>query len=187
VSGRGYGGPANGLYEPFRPGNAVAEVHGARREGRIGPLAEQFRLRLLASDTTPDYLRDASYTDAIMAYCRALAIVKLLWDWLDGQDIETAMTDLTTEEEDEERSYSRSGDEGGSRRRTKRRTVSKHVSSVLDQLHKHETRAMTLRGQLGLTPLSRARMSRDVTAAKFDLARAIAELEDAPRKEDADA
>lgn len=171
---------AHGLYEPFAAGNEVSLVHGARSERHIGPLAAQYTEELLASPATPDYLQDPSYAGAVQAYCWTLAICVLLREWLSRQDIDAAMTDQTTLDEDEERRYTKDPGEdterGGSRRRTTRRSVSRHVSSVLDQIHKHETRAITLRRELGLTPLSRARLGRDLTAAKFDLAKAIAEL-----------
>jgi hypothetical protein len=100
-----------------------------------------------------------------------------MWDWFEAHDIDVAMADITDEQEEENRSYSKGDDEdGGNKRRTTRSTRTRHVSSVLDQLHKHETRAMTLRARLGLDPLSRARLGRDLTAARFDLAKAIAEL-----------
>ena len=167
----------NKLREPFKPGNEVAVTHGASSPRRAGELARQFQARMMASEDTPAYLQDPSYGEAIAAYCRSLAIVALLWAWFEAQDIDVAMADVTTEDETEVRAYSREGDgDGGNRRRTARKSTSRHVSSVLDQLHKHETRAMTLRARLGLDPLSRARLGRDLTAARFDLAKAIAEL-----------
>ncbi len=42
---------------------------------------------------------------------------------------------------------------------------------ALDALHRFERLAADARSRLGLDPLSRARLGRDVTAAKFDLAR----------------
>lgn len=177
---------ANGLQPwqrpPFQPGHELSKVHGANSPRSVGALAEAFFTRLMSLESTPGYLQDPSYEDAIMAYCRACAIVKLLWDWADKQDIETAMTDLTTEDEEETRSYAKdAGDERGSKRKTARRSTSRHVSSVLEQLHKHETRAIKLRASLGLDPLARMKMQRDVAGAKFDLAQAIAALGEAER------
>jgi hypothetical protein len=167
----------NYSWEPFKPGHEVNLTHGARTK-RPDVLAEQFYLRLMADESTPAYLHDPSYEEAIRAYCRSLAIVRLLWDWFDRQDIDVAMADVSQEDEDEERAYTRDedGEGGGSRRRTTRRTIGRHVASVLDQLHRHETRAMSLRTKLGLDPLARTKMQRDVAGTKFDLARAIAEL-----------
>ena len=141
------------------------------------------------SESTPGYLlSDKSYGPVIESYCRCLAVLTLLWAWFDEQDIASAMTDQTTEDEDEERTYAREGgedeDDGerrGSKRRTRRRTVSGHVTSVLSELYRWEGRAITLRGRMGLDPLSRAKIGRDVAASKFDLAAAIAEIERAER------
>ena len=161
---------------PFEPGNTLAVTHGATSPRTMGAVAEAFRSRLMAAESTPPYLHDPSYEDAIMAYCRACAIVKLLWDWADKQGIDVLMADETDETEDEERAYTKASDDAGSKRRTTRRTRSRHVSSVLEQIHKHENRAIKLRNALGLDPLARARLGRDVAAQKFDLAQAIAEL-----------
>lgn len=81
----------------------------------------------------------------------------LLWDWLAAQDVEDALSDVTTTEEAEER---RKG-------RTTRRTVSRRVVSVLDQLHRAESRAASLRGKLGLDPASAARLAKDLSATRW--------------------
>jgi hypothetical protein len=166
---------------PFEPGNTLAMTHGADSK-RADVVAEHFYTRLMAAESTPQWLQDPSYEDAIRAYCRTLALIKLLWDWCAAQDIETAMTDLTTEDETEVRTYGSDRESGeqdgkkGSKRKTARRTTSRHVGSVLSRLDRLETRAMHLRSSLGLDPRSRAQIGRDVTAARFDLAQAIAAL-----------
>lgn len=168
MSGPGKGGRRGYSWPPFEPGHELSTVTGAHSERRVGPLAEAIAAALLEADTTPAYVRDPSYAAAVRAYSRSEAVVSLLWDYLAGQDIEAALTDVTRSEESEERSKGR----------TARRGVSRRVASVLDQLHRAETRANTMRRELGLTPMARFRMGRDVTAAQFDLARAIAELDD---------
>jgi hypothetical protein len=48
----------------------------------------------------------------------------------------------------------------------------------LNDLHRFEKRAADGRSRLGLDPLSRARLGRDVTATKLDLAALMARLDD---------
>lgn len=157
---RGYRWPDAG------PGNELATVHGANSERRIAPLADQIAASLLSDPDTPPYLQEPSYAAVIRAWSRAEAVVSLLWDWLAEQDIGTALADTTTTDEDERRSRSKS----------RRHTTSRHVESVLTQLHRHETRAMNLRSRLGMDPLSRARLGKDIAGQRLDLARLFAEI-----------
>jgi hypothetical protein len=90
-----------------------------------------------------------------------------------GAGVEAALTEVTEGEESEERS------EGGLK--AKRQMKSRRVASVVEQLHKHEVRAMQLRARLGLDPLSRARLGKDVASQKLDLARLWAEEDRAVR------
>lgn len=148
-------------------GNELALVHGAYSERRIAPLAEQIATSLLSHPGTPPYLREPSYQPVVRAWSRAEAVVTALWDWLAAQDIETALADTTATDEAEHRTQGKAT----------RRTTSRHVESVLTQLHRHEVRAMNLRSRLGLDPLSRARLGRDIGAARLDLAQVYAEMQ----------
>jgi hypothetical protein len=167
-------GPARNYSWPAaEPGNQLATVHGARSERRIAPLADQIASSLLSHPDTPPYLREPSYAPAVRAWSRAEAVVSLMWDWLAEQDLDTALADTTTTDEAERTSRGKSS----------RRTTSRHVESVLTQLHRHEVRAANLRSRLGLDPLSRARLGKDVASQKFDLARLFAEMQ-ATREKD---
>jgi hypothetical protein len=174
--------PARGYtWEPFQKGNEVALTHGADTK-RPDHLADLYFARFLEDESTPAYLRDWSYAEAIRAYCRTLAMIKLMWDFAAAQGIEVAMVDKSTEDETEIRTYDKVGDgdqggKGGSRRKTARRTVSDHVTSVLSRLDRLETRAMQQRIGLGLDPRSRAALGRDVASQRFDLAQTIAALD----------
>lgn len=159
---RGYSWP------PFEPGNEVATRHGANSERRVGPLAEQLAAALLADQNTPSYIREPSYMSVVRAWSRAEAVVELLWRWLEQHDLDAALTDLTETDEDTEMTKGSAS----------KRTTSRHVESVLTQLHRHEVRAMNLRSRLGLDPLSRARLGKDVAAQRVDLARMFAEMQE---------
>jgi len=166
-------GDARGYsWSPFEAGNSAAEVHGARSERRVDVVAERIAAELLADESTPDHLRRAEFGGALRAYCRAEAVVALLWGWLAEQDLGEAMADVTRSAETEE---SRKG-------RTTRRSVSKRVESVLTQLHRAESRSNSLRRELGLTPAAAGRLARDLSASRWyqgssPLDRRLAEIE----------
>jgi hypothetical protein len=166
--GTGHGGDARGYsWPPFEPGNEVATVHGAYSERRIAPLADQIAVSLLADDSTPQYIKEPSYSATVRAWSRAEATVQLLWNWLAEHDLDAALTDVTETDEDAELSKGAAS----------KHTTSRHIESVLTQLHRHEVRAANLRSRLGLDPLSRARLGKDVAAQHVDLARMFAELQ----------
>ena len=88
-----------------------------------------------------------------------------MWRWLDSVDTETALGDVTESEETEERDGTK----------VRRKSTTKHVESVLTQLHRHEVRALNLATQLGLTPVSRARLPRGFGSGQPDLVKLMAE------------
>ena len=92
-NGKGHGGPARGYkWPPFAPGNTVAQVHGARSERSVAPLAEKIATGLLAHDECPAYLLEPVYAPVIAAWSRAEAVVQLLWEFLAGLDAEKALS-----------------------------------------------------------------------------------------------
>jgi hypothetical protein len=158
AKGKGRGGSARGYsWPPFAAGNTAALVHGARSERSVAPLAEKIAAGLLTHASCPDYLQEPAYAPVVAAWSRAEAVTQLLWQYLDGMDAETALTETIAGEEDETHG------EGGS---ITRRSASKRVMSVLGELHRSETRAMNLRGRLGLDPLSRAKIAKDIGLAQ---------------------
>jgi hypothetical protein len=155
-----------GQRAPFAEGNQVAVTHGAESERSVAPLAQRIETALLEDADTPDYLRAPSYLPAVRAWARAEAVASLLWGFLAGQDAQAALTETITGEETEE----------SSKGTVKRRSVSRRVVSVLSELHRAETRAMNLRGRLGLDPLSRAKIMKDLGIARQAGGDAIAKL-----------
>lgn len=155
------------------PGNKLRLTHGASDPERVGPLAEQFMTSLLEDPDTDDYLRKPVMRHEVLAWAWAEAQVTLMRAWMDADSISTAMTELTTTEETE-------ADEG--RGTVRRVSASRKVSSLMSELHKAEVRAANRRKELGLTPLARARLGKDIANAQFDLARYFAELDAAEGK-----
>lgn len=161
-------GPARGYrWKDATPGNELALKHGANSERHVAPLAAQIAASLLDHPETPAYLREPSYAPVVRAWSRAEAVVTLLWDWLDEHDLDAALADLTETDESDKHTKGSSS----------KHTLSRHVESVLTQLHRHEVRAMNLRSRLGLDPLSRARLGKDVASQRLDLAMLFAEMQ----------
>jgi hypothetical protein len=155
------------------PGNKVRLTHGARDPEKVAPIAEQFMTALLEDPETDDYLRKPVMRHEVLAWAWAEAQVTLMRAWLDSDGISAAMTELTTSEETE-------ADSGGGTIR--RVSASRKVSSLMSELHKAEVRAANRRKELGLTPLSRARLGKDIASSTFDLAKYFAEMDAAEKK-----
>jgi hypothetical protein len=146
--------------------NAPTTTHGARSPRRVKPLAKRLRRALLAAEDCPQYLKDPMWGPAIDAWAFTEARVRLLREWIADKDFIAAIEETTDEEE--ETAFA-----GGKSRRV---SHSRHVRSAADELHRAETLAATLRARLGLDPVARARLGRDVSqAGAFDLARFLAE------------
>lgn len=159
-------------HPPFAPGNRVGELHGARSERRIAPLAVEVERAARADPSWPSYLDDAGYASAVAAWARAEAIVSLLWSWLAEQDLDAAVASTTEQHTDTETTE----EAGGLASRTRSRSSSRHVDSALSQLDRWERAAAKQRQRLGLDPLSRARLGRDVASAQHDLSSYLSNL-----------
>lgn len=159
--------PARGYtWDPFRAGNTAAEVHGANSERRVAPLAAEIERDARALPSWPEYLDEPTYAPAVAAWCRAEAIVELLWRWLAEQDPLDALASTSESTTDVEEFR------GGSRSRT----TGRQVESVLAQLAKWEAAAARQRQRLGLDPMSRARLGRDHAAARVDVVEVLTRL-----------
>jgi hypothetical protein len=145
----------------------VSLHHGAYSERRITPRAAQIVAEARSSGAWPSYLDERQDAAAVIAWGRAEAVCALLVDYLSEQGgIEAALTE--TEQVESRMTTTNKGQ----RTTTKgRRTL-----AALDLLRRYEGHAARLRDQLGLTPLARARLGKDVAATSFDMARTMAAL-----------
>lgn len=139
-----------GQRPPFLPGNTVAEQHGVHSPRKVDPLARELVQQLLA-DETAAHVRLPAYRPAVWAWARTEAQAQLLSEYL-------------------AKAGAAAGDGVGDLDNDRVRTA------YLLQ-HRVETRAASLRRGLGLDPLSRARLGKDVAAGQLDTARLMAELE----------
>lgn len=149
-----------GQRPPFAPGNQLSRGnpgpvrHGAHAPRYINPLVQELVGSVL-SDAAVAHAHAPAYRHALYAWARAEAQVVLLTEYLAkaGERTEDGVGNLKAEE----------------------------VRSAYLLLHRAEGRATTQRTRLGLDPLSRARLGKDVAAGQLDAARLMAELEERDR------
>lgn len=157
MSGTGQAGKRGYSWPPFTDGNHAAELSGARSPRRVGPLAAEIRARLLGHPDCPPHLHRPEFSSAVDAFCWADARCRLQRAWIDEQDLDAALADVTTTTEDERRS--KSG--------TSRVSTSRRVTSAFEALRKWESHAVNCRKQLGLDPLSAARVAKELGQARY--------------------
>lgn len=151
ANGPGRGGEAKGTREPFAPGNEVARKHGAYSPRKVDPLARELVDHVLAVADVEGlpWLNQASHGPALWAWARAEVRVQLLTEWLEAQSADGNAGGLL--------------DDDG------------EVRSAAMFLDRCEKEAAGARSRLGLDPLARARLGRDVAAQNLDLARVWAQ------------
>lgn len=159
---------------PFEAGHTVTLRHGAYSSRTVEPLAEEIEQAARTSSSWPPYLDDPSYLLAVRAWASAEAVAELLRRHLAGQDFTEALADVTEEE----------STETATKGRTTRRSTSRRVRSALELLDRAESRAANHRARLGLDPLSRARLGRDVTSARSDLVQILTAQREARERGD---
>ena len=162
--------PARGYsWEPFQPGHTRSVTSGIHSERMLMPRAEAILLQAKADPSWPHYLNEPVYAAAVSAWARAEAAVQLYTEYLEGQTPEewsTEVTDLAEATEGD-------GDRGGSSTRTSR---SRKRMASLEMWRKLEQHASQMRTKLGLDPLARARLGRDVASQQADMAQVMAQL-----------
>ncbi len=135
---------------PFAPGNTLAAKHHGYSPRKVEPLAAELVEGLLA-DPAAGHAHAPHYRPAVWAWARAEAQVQLLTEYL-------------------AKAGEASGDGVGDLEQD-------GIRSAYLLLHRAEARATTGRTRLGLDPVSRARLGKDVAAGQLDTARLMAELE----------
>jgi hypothetical protein len=126
-------------HAPFEPGNTVAEQHGAFSPRKVDPLAREIRDQVLVDEQLA-YLRAPRWQPAVWSWCQVEAQLQLLTEYLNarGKEAGDGVGNL-----DEDR-----------------------VRSAYLLQHRARAHADRLRGQLGLTPVSWARLMKDGNVAR---------------------
>jgi hypothetical protein len=135
-----------GQRPPFQPGHELSVQHGAYSPRKVDPIADEL-VRLVLADPDVPYLRAAAYRPALIAWARAEAQVQLLSEYLEKA---AAATDDGVGDLDLER-----------------------VRTAYLLLHRAEVRASSGRQRLGLDPLSRAKLGKDVAIGSAVAGRAL--------------
>lgn len=143
---------------PFRPGHTLSLKHGAYSPRRVEPLAEELVESTLAA---------AADRGSVTAYLSEPSYRPSLWAWARAEAKVQLLTEWLMD---------RGGDldEDG------------EVRSAAALLERVERRAVTLRARLGLDPLSRAKLGRDVAAGSLSVAQLMSMLGDDPGDEEGD-
>jgi hypothetical protein len=142
--------PARGYsWPPFQPGHELSTTHGAWSDRKVAPLAQA----LLA-----EVLEQAAATGSPTSYLADVSYrpALLAWARLEARIelLHVWLADRTDLD-----------DEG-------------EVRPAADLLTRLEGQALKARERLGMDPLSRARLGRDVAAGQIDLAKLLAALGD---------
>ena len=146
-------GPARGYsWPPFEAGNSASLAHGARSPRKVAALAEQIESQARASESWPKWLDDPSYEPAVRSWAWAESVCQLLREYLAELDVGAMLTERASEDVDEQRTKGR----------TRRRTSAQRHHSALEMSRRWESIAAGRRKDIGLDPISRAKLGRDV-------------------------
>jgi hypothetical protein len=151
---RGYSWPpfekGNTIGVRFEPGNEMGVRHGAYLPRKVDPLAESIIAPVLAA---------AGVEGSSTSYLTDASYRPTLWAWARTEARIQLVSEWLLDRGSE---LDKDGDAVG-------------AANLLNRL---EARAESLRSKLGLDPLSRARLGRDVAAGRVDMAKLMAEVAD---------
>jgi hypothetical protein len=130
-------GPARGYsWPPFQPGHTMSVVHGAWSERAVGPRADAIATAVLEDADFPDHVRSPVFRMSLAAWARAEAVASLLYDYLVTLGPEAMMTPRLA----------------GTR-------------APADLWRAADAHAAKLRSELGLSPVSYAKIAKDLGLA----------------------
>jgi hypothetical protein len=165
----GKGAAAGYSWEPFQPGHMLSVKSGIYSARLLTPRAEEILLRERAKPTWPAYLEEPVYERAVRAWARAEAMLELYTEYVEQQTAEAMSTEFGEAEED----ITGDGEKGGS---STRRSRTRKTGPSLELWRKLDAAASMHRTKLGLDPMSRARLGRDVASSQADMAQVMAQL-----------
>lgn len=147
--------PRGYSWEPFQPGHTLSLHHGAYSPRKVDPLAAELAGQVVAL---------AEQEGSSTTYLTEPSYRASVWAWARAEAKVQLLTEWLMDRTDLD-------DEG-------------EVRPAAELLEKVERRAESLRARLGLEPLSRARLGRDVAAGSVDVARLMAALAKAQEVDD---
>jgi hypothetical protein len=135
---------------PFEPGNTVGMRHGAWSPRKVEPLAAEIVERMLVN---------ANEDGSPVAYLADPSYLLTIWALGRTEARIQVVSEWLLD-------------------RGSELDVDGDAVGAANLLNKLEARAESLRSKLGLDPLSRARLGRDVSATRVDMAKLMADLDD---------
>lgn len=149
---------APGNEHAVAPGNDTAVQHGAYSQRKVGDVAAEVLDEWRAGDDWPPQLDAARFGNAVRAAAWAEATCRLLRSYIAERE---SITDLLVEGTTAETSTT----EVVSDKKTWTRSAGKRVHSAVALLERWEATAARRRAELGLTPASETKLSRNVAMA----------------------
>jgi hypothetical protein len=131
----------------FQPGNTLTVVHGARSERAIVPRAQALMTAVLEDADCPEYVRSAMFRFTLTAWARAEAIASLMYEYLTGLDPEQMITPKKVA-----------------------------TKAPIDLWRIADGHAARLRAELGLSPVSYARIAKDLGLAGKSAEEALGQM-----------
>lgn len=153
---------------PFEPGNELAVSHGAYSSKKLAPLAAEIEAQARSMPDWPPHLVGSTrYDPEVQAWAWAEATCVRLRDYLAEQDpLEWLSETIDTDEQETQVSQS-------SKRRV---SHTRRTTAALEMLRRWETTAGNRREKLGLTPVTAARLARDLMAARHSAGPSLSDL-----------
>ena len=140
-------------YAPFEPGNGVAVTHGAHSPARVAAEAERVLEEMIPAGA-PDYLRQPMFGPAVRLAATRVAQAEMVARYVDSIGVEAAME-----------------------------PPKPGTSAPVEMSRKMDVAALGALATVGLTPVSAARLTKDVAGAQVDIAQLMADLADEDQAE----
>ena len=153
--------PLSARAERVGPGNDLALSHGAYVPAIVNPIAARKLAWMLGPDW-PEHVKAPHLRPLLSELAVTEARIELLDAEIDGLGIEDAISELTTTVE----KLTGSMEEGTFRRRAK----SKKRGSPLEARRREGAHRLNLLKELGVTPLARAKLGKDVSSTAVNMA-----------------
>lgn len=155
---------------PFGAGNEVAVTHGAYSDSVLSPRAAAKMEQWLADPDFPEHAKKPYLRDVLRSYAWIRARIDLYWEMCDELGPERAIEELTTTTEKVTGSM-----EDGTFKRTAK---SRKRMAPEETLRRWDASALKYAEQLGLTPMARAKLGKDVSSTAVNLAQVFTESEE---------
>ena len=155
---------------PFGEGNEVAVTHGAYSDSVLSPRAAAKMEQWLADPDFPEHAKKPYLRDVLRSYAWIRARIDLYWEMCDELGPERAIEELTTTTEKVTGSLE-AGD-------FVRRSKSRKRMAPEETLRRWDASALKYAEQLGLTPMARAKLGKDVSSTAVNLAQVFTESEE---------